>query len=86
MAIDTLRKRRSAATVLNPWNPPSVVADSLLNFIDRKHIAWGYAASLGILHGDDADEQEPKRSKTRIQLPVNPEDDKIAILLTLMEM
>jgi hypothetical protein len=43
MAIDTERKRKSAATVSAVWNGPSVVPDGTIDGPDRQHIGWSYS-------------------------------------------
>jgi len=48
MAIDTARKRKSAATVGAVWNGPSVVPTGAIDQADRQHVAWSYS---GILAG-----------------------------------
>ena len=46
MAIDTERKRKSAATVATIWNAPSVVPDGTIAQADRQHIGWSYSGIL----------------------------------------
>jgi hypothetical protein len=42
MAIDSERKRKSAAWLGQVFSPPTVVPDGSLAQVDRQTIAWGY--------------------------------------------
>lgn len=46
MPIDSAQKRKSAATVFNPWAPPAIVPGGSWTQADRQHSGWNYTGIL----------------------------------------